>query len=48
MLPSLPHFVPPFSNVDVYPLMVHLLGLPPQPSDGNYHEIENMLAPAAR
>ena len=40
--------VPPFSNVDVYPLMVHLLGLPPQPSDGNYHEIENMLAPAAR
>ena len=40
--------VAPFPNVDVYPLMVHLLGLPPQPSDGNYGAVEGMLKPAAR
>jgi predicted AlkP superfamily pyrophosphatase or phosphodiesterase len=34
----------PFPNVDVYPLMVHLLGLPPQPSDGDYRAVEGMLA----
>jgi predicted AlkP superfamily pyrophosphatase or phosphodiesterase len=39
---------PAFPNVDVYPLMVHLLGLPPQPSDGDYDAVENMLVPAAR
>jgi predicted AlkP superfamily pyrophosphatase or phosphodiesterase len=27
--------LPPFDNVDVYPLLAHLLGIPPQPSDGN-------------
>jgi len=40
--------VPPFPNVDVYPLMVHLLGLPPQPSDGDYDAVKGMLVPAAR
>ena len=40
--------VPSFPNVDVYPLMVHLLGLPPQPSDGDYGAVEGMLEPAAR
>jgi hypothetical protein len=34
--------------VDVYPLMAHLLGLPPQPSDGDYRAIEDVLEPAAR
>jgi predicted AlkP superfamily pyrophosphatase or phosphodiesterase len=27
--------LPPFDNVDVYPLLAQLLGIPPQPSDGN-------------
>jgi predicted AlkP superfamily pyrophosphatase or phosphodiesterase len=40
--------VPPFPNVDVYPLMAHLLGLPPQPGDGDYDAVEGMLEPAAR
>ena len=40
--------VAPFPNVDVYPLMAHLLGLPPAPNDGDYHAVEDMLVPAAR
>lgn len=40
--------VPPFPNVDVYPLMVHLLGLPPAATDGDYDAVEGMLQPAAR
>jgi predicted AlkP superfamily pyrophosphatase or phosphodiesterase len=40
--------VPSFPNVDVYPLMAHLLGLPPQPGDGDYGAVEGMLEPAAR
>ncbi|WP_424683462.1 ectonucleotide pyrophosphatase/phosphodiesterase [Frateuria sp. YIM B11624] len=40
--------VPSFPNVDVYPLMVHLLGLPPQTSDGDYDAVKGMLEPAAR
>jgi len=42
--------VPAFPNVDVYPLMAHLLGLPPQPNDGDgdYEAVKNMLKPAAR
>ncbi|MGN2246017.1 ectonucleotide pyrophosphatase/phosphodiesterase [Frateuria sp. GZRR35] len=40
--------VPPFPNVDVYPLMVHLLGLPPQPSDGDYGAVKAMLEPGVR
>ncbi|NUO72276.1 MAG: alkaline phosphatase family protein [Frateuria sp.] len=37
-----------FPNVDVYPLMTHLLGVPAQPGDGDYHAVEDMLVPAAR
>lgn len=40
--------VPPFPNVDVYPLMAHLLDVPAQPNDGDYRAVENMLEPAAR
>lgn len=40
--------VPPFPNVDVYPLMAHLLDVPAQPNDGDYRAVENMLQPAAR
>lgn len=40
--------VPAFPNVDVYPLMTHLLGLSPVPNDGNYDDVKNMLKPAAR
>lgn len=40
--------VPPFPNVDVYPLMTHLLGLPPAANDGDYNAVKDMLKPAAR
>ena len=40
--------VPVFPNVDVYPLMTHLLGLRPAPNDGRYADVAGMLAPAAR
>ena len=40
--------VPPFPNVDVYPLMTHLLALPPAANDGRYADVEAMLQPAAR
>lgn len=40
--------VPAFPNVDVYPLMTHLLGLPAAPNDGKYEAVEGMLKPAAR
>ncbi|HET8554461.1 MAG TPA: ectonucleotide pyrophosphatase/phosphodiesterase [Rhodanobacteraceae bacterium] len=40
--------VPEFPNVDVYPLMAHLLGITPQPNDGSYKAVEGMLKPAAR
>ena len=40
--------MPSFPNVDVYPLMAHLLGLPPQPTDGDYAAVEGLLAPDAR
>lgn len=35
--------VPSFPNVDVYPLMMHLLGLPPTPNDGNFDAVKGML-----
>lgn len=35
--------VPQFPNVDVYPLIMHLLGLPAAPNDGNYDEVKGML-----
>jgi predicted AlkP superfamily pyrophosphatase or phosphodiesterase len=37
-----------FPNVDVYPLMAHLLGLAPVANDGRYGEVEGMLKPQAR
>ncbi len=40
--------VPEFINVDVYPLMTHLLGIPAQPNDGSYDAVKGMLRPAAR
>jgi predicted AlkP superfamily pyrophosphatase or phosphodiesterase len=40
--------VPAFPNVDVYPLMTHLLDLPPAANDGNYDAVKSMLKPAAR
>lgn len=38
--------VPEFPNVDVYPLMTHLLGIKPQPNDGDYDAVKGMLRPA--
>jgi len=35
--------VPSFPNVDVYPLMTHLLDLPAAPNDGHYGEVKDML-----
>lgn len=32
-----------FPNVDVYPLMCHLLGIKAAPNDGDYKEVESML-----
>ncbi len=40
--------VPEFPNVDVYPLMTHLLGLPAAANDGDYEAVKDMLKPAAR
>jgi predicted AlkP superfamily pyrophosphatase or phosphodiesterase len=35
--------VPEFDNVDVYPLLAHVLGIQAQPNDGNYDEVKSML-----
>lgn len=35
--------VPSFPNVDVYPLMAHLLGLPAAANDGDYDAVKGML-----
>lgn len=40
--------LPAFPNVDVYPLMTHLLGLPAAANDGDYDAVKDMLKPAAR
>lgn len=32
-----------FRNVDVYPLLAHLLGVVPSPCDGNLNEVQDML-----
>ena len=40
--------VPVFPNVDVYPLMTHLLHLKPVAGDGHYADVEAMLKPDAR
>ncbi|MDE1963389.1 MAG: alkaline phosphatase family protein [Xanthomonadaceae bacterium] len=39
---------PAFPNVDVYPLMAHLLHIVPERNDGDYRQVEDMLVPAAR
>lgn len=35
--------LPPFDNVDVYPLLAHLLGIKPEPSDGNFNKVRAAL-----
>ena len=40
--------VPEFPNVDVYPLMAHLLGIPAAANDGNYDAVKDMLKPEQR
>jgi predicted AlkP superfamily pyrophosphatase or phosphodiesterase len=37
-----------FPNVDVYPLMTHLLGIPAVANDGDYDAVKDMLKPANR
>src|ERR1700754_1372531 len=38
--------IAPFPNVDVYPLLAHLLDLQPLPNDGNLEAVKGLLAPA--
>jgi predicted AlkP superfamily pyrophosphatase or phosphodiesterase len=40
--------VPAFPNVDVYPLMAHLLHIPAAANDGSYDAVKDMLKPASR
>lgn len=40
--------VPEFPNVDVYPLIMHVLDLPAAANDGNYDTVKVMLKPAMR
>ena len=35
--------VPEFDNVDIYPLLTHVLGIEPRPNDGTYAEVASML-----
>jgi len=35
--------LPVFDNIDVYPLLMRLLGLPARPNDGNAHTFDNVL-----
>ena len=37
--------LPPFDNVDVYPLLMRLLGVPAEPNDGNPHTFDHVLTP---
>lgn len=39
---------PEFPNVDVYPLMTHLLGVPADRNDGDYEQVKGMLKPDDR
>lgn len=39
--------VPPIDNVDVYPLLAHLLGVPAAAGDGDFARVRGLLAPAA-
>jgi hypothetical protein len=40
--------VPAFPNVDVYPLMTHLLQIPAAQNDGDYDAVKGMLKPDIR
>ncbi|MBB3225476.1 putative AlkP superfamily pyrophosphatase or phosphodiesterase [Luteibacter sp. Sphag1AF] len=40
--------IAPFPNVDVYPLMIHLLGIHGESNDGHFDEVKDALRPAAR
>ncbi|MEX1828639.1 ectonucleotide pyrophosphatase/phosphodiesterase [Luteibacter sp. CQ10] len=40
--------VAPFPNVDVYPLLMHLLGIPALPNDGHLDDVKGVLAPRDR
>ncbi len=42
------YVAPPFPNVDVYPLLAHLLHVAPQKNDGDYAAVAAMLTPAIR
>ena len=46
--PALRHglVVPEFDNVDIYPLLTHLLGIRAAPNDGDFSVVAPMLAPA--
>ncbi|MBI1200835.1 MAG: alkaline phosphatase family protein [Phenylobacterium sp.] len=37
--------LPPFDNVDVYPLLARLIGVTPQPGDGSLQDVAPALAP---
>ena len=37
--------LPPFDNVDVYPLLTHLLGIPAAPNDGSLAPLLPALRP---
>jgi predicted AlkP superfamily pyrophosphatase or phosphodiesterase len=37
--------VPPFPNVDIYPLLAHILEVAPEKNDGNFSDVEPMLKP---
>lgn len=47
--PSIGHGVTiaPFPNVDVYPLLAHLIGIEPLPNDGHLKDVEGVLATPA-
>ncbi|MGH8042915.1 MAG: ectonucleotide pyrophosphatase/phosphodiesterase [Rudaea sp.] len=40
--------VPEFDNVDIYPLLTHILDIKPAPNDGDYAVVAPMLSPAVR
>ena len=40
--------LPAFDNVDVYPLLMRLLGLEPRPNDGNAHTFDSVLRPESK
>lgn len=42
------HSTPAFSNVEVYNLMAHILGLTPAPNDGKLENVQSMLKKSSR